>query len=148
MPDEHYDDDEQHESSVIKDLRQKAKRTEAAESETATLRQKVAILEAGITNLTPAKQKALLAAHEGDLTAESLRVTAIDLGFLAEDTPEAGAPQVPLEEQAAHKAMAEATAAAEASEAQTKTLNDEINAAKTPQELEAILAREGLLLSD
>lgn len=146
MPDEHYDDDEaEQESSVMRDLRKKAKRADALEDENGTLRQKVAILEAGITDLTPAKQKALLAAHEGDLSPEALRATATDLGFIAEEKPE---PQVSAEEQAAHQAMAEATAAAEPSEAQVKTLQDRMRAAKSPEELAAILAEENLLYSD
>ena len=55
MPDERYDDDEQeHESSVIKDLRKKAKRADDLDAEVKALRQESAILKAGITDLTPA----------------------------------------------------------------------------------------------
>lgn len=146
MPDEYADDHD--ESNVIKDLRIKAKRADDLDAEVKALRQETAILKAGITDLTPAKQKALLAAHEGDLDAESLRKTATELGFIAVLAAEAETPQVSAEEQAAHQRVAEATAAAEPSEAQLKTLEDKMREARSPEELAAILDNAGLLLQD
>lgn len=148
MPDEHDYDENPDESSVIKELRKKANRHDELDNEVRMLRQRNAILEAGITDLTPARQKALLAAHEGDLEPEALRKTAAELGFIAEKAPEAEAPQVPAEEQAAHQRMAEATAAAPPSEAQSKTLNDEILQASSAEEVKAILDREGMVAID
>lgn len=148
MPDEHYDDEQDNESSVIRELRRELKQAKADAAEVSTLRQEAAILRAGITDLTPAKQKALLAAHEGDLSAEALRQTATDLGFIAEAPQSEPEPQVPVEEQQALQAMAAATAAADPSEAHLKTLDDAIRAAKSPEELAEILDRAGLLLHD
>lgn len=148
MPDEYDDDDQtESESSVIKDLRKQAKRAHELDSEVKALRQEAAILKAGITDLTPAKQKALLAAHEGELDVESIRKTATELGFLnTEAKPET--PQVPADEQAAHQRQAETVAAAQASEAHLETLDDVIAKAKTPDELRAALRNAGMYDSE
>jgi hypothetical protein len=145
MPDEFQDENE---SSVIKELRQKAKRADDLEPEVATLRQENAILKAGVTDLSPAKQKALLAAHEGDLEPEALRKTATELGFIAEAPAEVETPQVPADEVAAHKRIQEATAAAAPSEAQVRTLNDELLEAKSAEEITAILRRQDMVYTD
>lgn len=131
-------------SPVIRELRHKARRADAAEAETVALRTENAILKAGLTDLTPAKQKALLAAHEGDMDTEAIRKTAIELGFLTEPAPAEPEPQVPADEQAAHQRIAEATAGAQPAEASPETLNDRIAKAKNPRELEAILAEAGI----
>lgn len=148
MPDE-YDDEDSNEtdSSVIKDLRKQAKRANELDAEVKQLRQESAILRAGIPGLTPIKQKALLAAHEGELDPESLRKTAIELGY-AEDKPAAEAPQVPADEQAAHQRAAEATAAAAPSEAHLETLDDVIAKAQTPAELRKALTNAGMYDSE
>ena len=55
---------------------------------------------------------------------------------------------IPADERAALKRMDEATAGAEPSEAFSITLVEEMQAAKSPEQLAAILAREGLLHED
>jgi hypothetical protein len=149
VPDDIDDDLEDQDSPVIKDLRGKAKRTDAAEARANELETEIAILRAGGQNLTPLQQKALLASHEGERTPEALAATAKELGFPlagAAGSTEAEAPQgATADEQKALGAMQEATAAAEASEAQVQTLDDKIAQAKTPEELDAILANAGML---
>lgn len=144
MPDEHDepDDLDENESSVIRELRKRAKRVDEAESETATLRTENAILKAGLTDLSEARQKALLAAHSGDMTPEAIRETAVDLGFA--EAPKPPDPQVPAEEQAAHQRAQEAANGAEPAEAHPEELNDRIAKAKSPQELDRILADAGV----
>lgn len=148
MPDEHdYDDDQDsgQESSVMRDLRKKAKRADTLEAEVASLRQETAILKAGIT-LTPAQQKALLAVHDGDLEPDAIRKTAADLGFVTEKAEE---PAIPVEEQQAHQAMAEATAGAMPSEAQTKTFEEQMReAATSPEALQAFLEKHDMIEFD
>ena len=142
MPDnDDYDSDDTEESSVIRDLRKKAKRNEDMETENAALRTEVMLARSGLGDISPARQKALLAAHEGDTTREAIRKTAADLGFIAEEEPE---PQVPASEQEAHRRAQEATAGAEASEAHPETLDDRIAKAKTEDELAQILADAGV----
>lgn len=145
MPDEN---DTENESPVISELRAKAKRVDDLEPEVTTLRQENAILKAGITDLTPARQKALLAAHEGDLDAEALRKTAVDLGFLKAETPAEEEPQVPADEQAAHQRIAETTGTAPASEAEVQTMQAkiaELRAAGDEKAAMAYLEEQGML---
>lgn len=61
-----------------KELEDKAKQAEAKAAE---LERKLAFSEAGLTGLSAKQVKALLAAHEGDVTAEAIKATADDLGF-------------------------------------------------------------------
>lgn len=70
------------ESSVIKELRAKAKRVETAESEAAKLRQELALTKAGLDGLNEKQVKALMSAHEGDFTADAIKATADELGFV------------------------------------------------------------------
>jgi len=75
--------DDHTESSVVKELRVKAKRLDQAEAKTAELERKLALSEAGLTGLTDKQVKALLSAHEGEITAEAIKATADELGFAA-----------------------------------------------------------------
>ncbi len=147
MPDEYDDTEESEPSPVIRDLRAKAKRTEAAEQEANDLRTELAISRAGL-DLTPLQQKALLAAHEGEATPEALHQTAVALGITEATAAPAPEEQVPAEEQAAIQRTQNATAAAEAAEANPQTLNDRILAAKSPEEVTALLESQGLLRID
>lgn len=54
----------------------------AAEEELVELRREVAFTRAGL-DLSPKQQAALLAAHDGELSADALRATAVELGFAA-----------------------------------------------------------------
>lgn len=91
----------------------------------------VAISKAGLGELDATKLEALSAVHKGDITPDGLRQTAIGLGFI-EETPEI--PQQVVEGQ---QQMNEIRAGGETGGVSTK--EDEINAAQTSQELQAIL---------
>ena len=61
-----------------KELEDRAKQAEAERDE---LKRELAFSEAGLVGLSAKQRKALLAAHEGDVTAEAIKATADDLGF-------------------------------------------------------------------
>lgn len=69
------------ESSVMKELRAKAKRAEQAEARVAEMERKFALAEAGLSGLSDKQVKALLSTHEGDISGEALKATAAELGF-------------------------------------------------------------------
>lgn len=145
MPDEHDDDLEDQDDGVkIRGLRDKAKRTDAAEARAEAAETKVAFLEAGLT-LTPLQQEGFLATFKGERTPEAFNAHATALGYTVGGTETEEPLGATVEEQKALGAMSEATAAAEASEAQVQTLEDRINQAKTPEELDSILANAGML---
>lgn len=143
MPDE-YDDapDGDEESSVIRELRQKAKKADDLDTEVKALRMENALAKAGMIDLSEAKRKALLAAHDGDLEVGALRKTAVDLGFISEPEPE---PHVPANEVAAHQRAQEATAQAEPADAHPEKLEDLIAKTKSPEDLDALMASAGQL---
>lgn len=87
-------------------------------------------------NLSDVQREAVLAIHEGEMTADAVRETVEGLGFFE-------APQYSPEEQAAHQRIQETTTGAPA-EAKAQSLEDEINAAKSEDEVMAIVRREGL----
>lgn len=145
MPDEYDDPDDgdPDESSVIRDLRAKARRTAAAEAERDALRKELAIARTGL-DLNEKQTKALLAAHgDGELTKEALLETAVDIK-LAEPPAETETPQVPPEDQQAHQQTREAFNGAEGAEARQVTLEDRINGAKSADEVKQILAEAGM----
>lgn len=147
MPDEHDDDLEDQDDGVkIRGLRDKAKRTDAAEARAEAAETKVAFLEAGL-KLTPLQQDAFLSTFpkDGERTPEAFNAHYAALGYAPAATETEEPKGTPAEEQKALGAMQEATAAAEASEAQVQTLEDRINQAKTPEELDSILANAGML---
>lgn len=140
-----YDDEsdleEVDESEVIKKLRKDAAKAGAAEAEAQTLRTENALLKAGLGGLTEKQRKAFLAAHDGELDAEALKATALELGFAkADEQPQQ---QIPADEQAQHQRLAEATAGAVPSEAQVKSVNDEISVTQSPEELRALIHQHG-----
>ena len=67
-----------------KELEDRAKQAEAERDE---LKRELAFSEAGLVGLTVKQRKALLAAHEGDVTAEAIKATADDLGFFVGEPP-------------------------------------------------------------
>jgi hypothetical protein len=149
MLEDDYDEDqpdEDEESPVVRDLRKKASKADKVEREAQELRTENALLKANLGTLSERQRKAILATHDGDLTPEALKATALDLGFIEAEAPAPA--QVPEDEQAEHQRAAEATSAAPASEATVTTLDDKIAAARSPEELDAILAQEGLLAQD
>ena len=140
MPDEHDDDIEPDEgSAVIKELRAKAKRLDEAEAKVVTLERQVAIGAAGLSDLNPTQQKALMATHEGDLTPEALKATAATLGF----AQTAATDEVVVDEAGIARAQ-QATAGAPPAASAPEALEALMAKAKTPAELEAILNSAGV----
>jgi hypothetical protein len=126
----------------IKVLRERAKRTVALEAENHELRVSAAVRD---LHLTDTQRAAVLHLHgDGEVSEDAYRQTAESLSFLAPVSPNV----VGFDEQAAHQRMADATAAAMPSEAFQRTLNDDLNGAQSTAELEAILARQGMLSRD
>lgn len=89
------DDGQPTESSVIKELRAKAKRVEEAEARAAEAERRLAFSEAGLNGLSDKQRTALLAAHDGEVNAEALRSTAEELGFGPKPEAPAPEPEVP-----------------------------------------------------
>lgn len=56
-------------------------RAKTAEDKAAELERRLAFTEAGLTDLSPKQVKALLSAHEGDISADAIKATADELGF-------------------------------------------------------------------
>jgi hypothetical protein len=71
-------------------LREKANKYDEAMKQVADLQRDLAVRDAGLTGLKPSQMKALTLSHEGELSADALRATAEELGFIA-PAPE-GAP--------------------------------------------------------
>lgn len=80
-PTEVEQDDDHRESSVVKELRAEIKRLKKDAEDAPLLRQEVALVKAGLDGLNEKQVKALLSAHDGDLTAEALKATATEIGF-------------------------------------------------------------------
>jgi hypothetical protein len=91
----------------IRAMERDAKQARKAQEELAQVRQELALSKAGIGSLTERQQKALLASIDGDLTADSVRLAAEELGFVQ---PPAASPQD--EEAAALNRMSQASAGA------------------------------------
>ena len=90
----------------IRIWRNNSRKWEEAESRLTTLeRENLLLRTPGLSNLTDRQMKALFATHDGELTPDSLRETAQDLGFVA--PPE---PDVPEAEAAAHQRTINASA--------------------------------------
>jgi hypothetical protein len=122
------DDTDAPESSVIRELREKANKADAAEKKATELQTENALLRAGL-DLSDAKRKALLATHDGELTADALKATARDLGFIADTDatpPENEQPQIPADEQQQLQRIQNATSTAPASEAQEESIQAKI----------------------
>ena len=82
-------------------LRKQAKEAEDLRNRIADMERREAIRGAGLS-LNPRQEKALLASHDGEINADSLKATAAELGFIAAASQE---PDTPLEEQAAHQRL-------------------------------------------
>lgn len=125
-------------SRAFRKLREQAARAKALERENRELRTDAAFRDAGLTSLSQQQRSALLAVHDGEVTADAIAATAQSLSFVPP-------PQVSSDEQRAHQLMAEATAGAQPSEAYPRTLVDEMREARSPEELHAILDRVGMI---
>lgn len=126
----------QRESEDIRLLRKKAKRADELEPEVSKLRQQLAIAQAGLSDLNDKQVKALIASHDGEWDGESLKATAVDLGFAK--APE---PEVPAEELKTLERMANASAGAE-HVGKVRPV-DEIASAQTPEEVMAAYRKAG-----
>lgn len=142
--DEH---EQQQDSPVIRELREKARRADDNETRAVAAERKLALHEAGLGGLNQTQMKAFLGAHEGDWDADALKATAKELGFgqspsNGEQTAE---PQIPAEELDAHQRVA---AAAGGEPAPSLDLTAQINAAKDNTEIKTILRNNGMLAED
>jgi hypothetical protein len=121
----------------IRRLREKADSADAALKQVQELQRRVAFAEAG---LPTAPWRAYFdKGYEGELTAEAIKAAATEAGFLeAPKPPEQTTP----EERATHQRIADASAGA--STAPPVDWAAEYAAAKTPEEVMAIVQRQGL----
>lgn len=106
-------DDDSNEQTVrltraqIRTMERDAKSARKATEELAAVRRELALARSGLSDLTERQQKALLATIDGDLTAESARAAAEELGFVQ---PQAASPAA--DEQQAMERMSEASSGA------------------------------------
>lgn len=91
----------------IRTLERDAKTARQAQDKLAALERKLALTEAGIGSLTDRQQKALLATIDGEVTAETARQAAEELGFV-----QAAPPPAPDAEAAALNRMSQASTGA------------------------------------
>lgn len=91
----------------IRAMERDAKTSRQAQADLAEARREIALAKAGLGDLSPARQKALLASIDGDLTADAAKAAAVELGFL-----EAPAETQDGEEQTAMNRMSQASAGA------------------------------------
>lgn len=137
------------ENHNIMQLRAKAKRHDEVAEENAKLKRQLALTEAGLKDLGDEKLKALTAVHEGEFDAEALKATAERLGFVQTSTPNEGQQA----DQPANDLALEATNRITDAMGGSSTggpdpeveLRRKIAEAKTPAELDAILAQAGRL---
>jgi len=97
VPDEDDDDLEQPQKAGLRErmkaLEEKAKQYEEAQARAERLEWELAVRDSGV-DMTPTKRKALMAVHEGDRDPESIRRTAIELGFIQESSGEPAVPEL------------------------------------------------------
>lgn len=91
----------------IRSMEKKSKAYEKAQQELESMRREITLSKLG-ADLTERQQKALFASIDGDITAESVREAAVDLGFVQ---PPANTPQG--DEAAALTRMSQASAGAQ-----------------------------------
>lgn len=97
---------DEYEADEFKELRAKADEADSLRKELEVTK---AVAAADLGTLNEKQTRALLAAHDGDLTAEALRDTALGLGFVKEPVVEAPAEQVAADEVAAAQRAAQVT---------------------------------------
>lgn len=126
--DDYDDNDDQQERkqaqispAELRVLRKQAKEAEELRTRIADMERREAIRGAGL-NLNARQEKALLATHEGEMNADTLKATAIELGFLAASAEE---PDTPTEEQAAHQRLSLVGSTTEGPSPMAEALNAE-----------------------
>lgn len=127
------------ESADIRQLREKAKRSDALELENARYKQQAQLREAGL-DLNDKQLKALNAAHDGESNPDAWRKTAEELGFArpAEETS--------TDEQKAHQQVQNASAGSTTKAELTP--EDAYAQANTPAEVLAIARERGSVVAD
>lgn len=121
----------------IRRLREKGERFDAVSAENADLKRRVAFAEAGLP--TAPWRTYFDKGYEGELTADAIKAAATEAGFLeALKPPEQTTP----EERAAHGRIADASAGATSSPPVDWAA--EYAAAKTPEQVMAIVQRQGI----
>jgi hypothetical protein len=137
------DDDQQPDNSVIRTLREKAERTDAAETKAQQLERELTLHKAGLNDLSDKEIKALTAVHDGEWEPDALKATATELGFVKQpDGTDIPAPKVSPEELASMNRMA---AASGGTPPPPPDLDSQIAAAQNPEELKAVLRAAGRL---
>jgi len=137
MSEQEFENQDQESGSALRAELEKAKQREKElAEENAKLARENTISKAGLTELDANKLEALTAVHKGDLTPEGLRQTAVSLGFI-EEKPEVSADTV-----AAQQAINDIRAGADTGS--VSTYEDEVAAARSKQELDAILAKHNV----
>jgi hypothetical protein len=121
-----------------KELEGRIKELEGQNSE---LSRKLAFTEAGLSGLSEKKVKALLAAHEGDISAEAIKATATELGFgaktaEAEGESEGAEGTAEVDGELAHLSNFAGAPAPEGREVLTQEKVDEMIKAVPPEQLD------------
>lgn len=141
-------------SSTIREMRQQLKEMQSqladAQKQNTLLQRQAAFAQAGIAGLSEKRQAALMAAHgDGELTAEAIKATATELGFLSDSQGQAPPAQQqghPVEEQLPPDTSVFSTLA----EAMTgphpgnPDLTQRISEAQSMQEVMALVEQAGL----
>lgn len=122
----------------IRSLEKRAKDYDAAQERIAALERRIALSDAGVSGLSERQQKALLATLDGDITAESVRTAAEELGFV-QPAPDAPAAQ----EQQAMDRMSQASAGATDPGSEDSVAALERAAQEGPEAFYAQLAKDG-----
>lgn len=145
-PDNYDDDDEQEPASPqprelraqIKALNAELAQAKEQAERTAALERENAFYKANLpSDLNEAKRKAITVIAE-DTTPEAFRKAAEDLGYV-----EPPAPAVPAEDLAVHDRIAATRANGEQGTINPANYEAEVNAAQTPEELKAVMAKYG-----
>ena len=142
-PDDQDDNDssEQHvrlTRAQIRTLERDAKTARKANDELTQTRRELALARAGVSDLTERQQRALLASIDGDVTADSVREAAVDLGFVQ---PPADAPAAA--EQASMERMSQASAGATDPGSEDSIARLERAAAQGPEAFYAQIKADG-----
>lgn len=135
------DDEQQPEdNAVMRELRKKADRTSAAESEAQAAKRELTLHKAGLGTLSDKQMKALMNVHEGDWEPDLLKATATELGFTQPTAP--SQEQIPQGELEAHQRVA---AAAGGAPPPPIDLDAALLAAKSPAEIHQLLVNANML---
>lgn len=100
---------------TARSLRVAADRAAKDRAEFEQTKKELAVYKAGLGTLKPKQVTAVLAAHEGELTPELLKATALELGFIEADEDEGEQRQIESEVREHEKISAAATGAGKAS---------------------------------